>query len=78
MMRCFQRNQFEEIIMKTVVLVLSLAVSGIGISAAYTSAQAGRMNGKGMGCSTGTNCMQDRYNAATKKTNAAKPKKSGM
>jgi hypothetical protein len=26
------------------------------------------MNGKGSGCSEGTNCMSDRYKAATKKT----------
>jgi hypothetical protein len=32
-----------------------------------TEAYAGRMDGKGMGCSTGTNCMQDRYNAAKRK-----------
>jgi hypothetical protein len=40
---------------------LSLAVSGIAISAAYTSAQASKMNGKGSMCSEGSNCMSARY-----------------
>ncbi len=62
--------------MKTIAVVLSLVVSGIAISAAYTSAQASRMNGKGGWCSSGSNCMQDRYKASTAK--AAKSKKSGM
>jgi hypothetical protein len=63
--------------MKTIVIVLSLAVSGIAISSAYTSAQASRMNGKGGWCSSGANCMQDRYIAATKNSKT-KSKKTGM
>jgi len=61
--------------MKTIAVILSLAISGIAVSAAYTSAYASRMNGKGMGCSEGTNCMSARAKAATKKTHAAQPTK---
>ncbi len=51
-----------------------LAVLGLSIPSPIltTEASASKMNGKGMGCSTGTNCMQDRYYAA--KRNEAKPK----
>ena len=61
--------------MKTFAVILSLAISGIAISSAYSSAYASRMNGKGSMCSEGTNCMSDRYKAATaKKARVAKPK----
>jgi hypothetical protein len=32
-----------------------------------TEASANKMNGKGNGCSSGKNCMQDRYYAAKRK-----------
>jgi hypothetical protein len=61
--------------MKTIAVVMSLAVSGIAVSGAYSSAFASRMNGKGSSCSEGSNCMSDRYKAATaKKPQMAKPK----
>ena len=60
--------------MKTIAIVLSLAVSGIAISSAYNSAYADRMNGKAT-CGQSI-CMQDRYKAAmAKKSHMAKPKK---
>jgi hypothetical protein len=40
-------------IVKTIVVVLSLAISGVAISAAYFDAYASRMNGWGNGCSDG-------------------------
>jgi hypothetical protein len=48
---------------------LLLAVLGLSIpnSIFSTAASASRMNGKGSMCSTGTNCMQDRYYAAKRK-----------
>ena len=61
--------------MKTIAVVLSLAISGLAISTTYNSAYASRMNGKGSTCSEGTNCMSARYKAATaKKAHVAKPK----
>jgi hypothetical protein len=61
---------------KTIAIVLTFAISGIAISAASTSAYASKMNGKGSGCSEGTNCMSARYKAATAKPKA--PAKSKM
>jgi hypothetical protein len=75
---CWMRGpllQPGEFKMKTIAIVLSLAVSGIAVSAAYTSAYATRMNGKGSMCSDGSNCMSARYKMATKKPQTAKPKK---
>jgi hypothetical protein len=60
--------------MKTIAVILSLAISGIAISSVYTSAYASRMNGKGGWCSEGTNCMSARYKMTTKKSYMAKPK----
>jgi hypothetical protein len=60
--------------MKTIAFVLTLAFSSTIIGAAYTTAHASRMNGKGMGCSEGVNCMSARYKTATKKPHMAKPK----
>jgi hypothetical protein len=62
--------------MKTITIVLTIAISGTALSAAYTSAYASRMNGKGSTCSEGTNCMSERYKAATAKPKA--PAKSKM
>ena len=60
---------------KTIAVVLTLAISGIAISAAYTEAYASRMNGKGGWCSEGTNCMSGRAKiAAAKAKGLAKPK----
>jgi hypothetical protein len=40
-----------------------------------SQASASKMNGKGSGCSTGMNCMQDRYHAAkAKEAKSKKPK----
>jgi hypothetical protein len=52
-----------------------LAVAGLSIPASIftTEASASKMNGKGSTCSSGMNCMQDRYHAA--KAKEAKPKK---
>jgi hypothetical protein len=60
---------------KTIAVVLTLAISGIAISAAYTDAYASRMNGKGGWCSEGTNCMSGRAKiAAAKAKGHVKPK----
>ena len=54
---------------------VALAVVSLSIPASIftTEASASKMNGKGSSCSSGTNCMQDRYHAA--KAREAKPKK---
>jgi hypothetical protein len=52
--------------MKTIAVVISLAVSTIAVSGPYQAAYAdSRMTGSPYWCSSGMNCMQDRYNAAT-------------
>jgi ABC-type proline/glycine betaine transport system substrate-binding protein len=53
----------------------ALAVLSLSIPSPVftTEASASKMNGKGIGCSTGHNCMQDRYYAAKRK--AARTKK---
>jgi hypothetical protein len=52
--------------------VLSLSIPNPIFS---TEAWANRMNGKGNGCSSGMNCMQDRYYAAKRKeAKTPKPK----
>jgi hypothetical protein len=55
---------------------IALAVLSLSIPAPFFSseASANRMNGKGNGCSSGMNCMPERYQAAMKKKNQA-PKK---
>jgi hypothetical protein len=62
--------------LKKIVLILSLTVSSIAVSGAYTSADASKMNGKGGMCSDGANCMANKYQnaAAGKKPHMAKPK----
>jgi hypothetical protein len=55
---------------KTIAVVLTLAISGIAISAAYTEAYASRMNGKGGWCSEGTNCMSGRQRSPPLKLRA--------
>ena len=62
--------------MKTFAIVLTFAISGIATSATYTPASAdSRMSGSNHYCSSGMNCMSDRYQAAMKKKGAAtKPK----
>jgi hypothetical protein len=62
--------------MKTVIIALSLAISGVAISAAYSDAYASRMNGKGSMCSDGAGCHAAKYKNATK-AHVAKPKKTG-
>jgi hypothetical protein len=64
---------------KTVLMVLSLAIAGVAISSGYFDANATRMNGKGSMCSDGSNCMSARYKAATAKSKSkvAKPKTMG-
>ena len=54
---------------------MALAILSLSIPAPIftTEASANKMNGKGMGCSSGKNCMQDRYYAAKRKE--AKTKK---
>jgi hypothetical protein len=37
----------RRLVVKTIAVVLTLAISGIAVSAAYTEAYANRMNGKG-------------------------------
>jgi hypothetical protein len=64
--------------MKTFAVILSLAISGIAISSAYTEAYASRMNGKGMDCSEGTNRMSARYKMATEKPKWPSPSKTGI
>jgi hypothetical protein len=65
-------------IVKTIVVVLSLAISGVAISAAYFDAYASRMDGKGNGCSDGNLCMRGKYKAATAKPKQViQPKKMG-
>ena len=52
--------------------VLSLSIPNPILS---TEASANKMNGKGSGCSSGKNCMQDRYYAAKRKeAKTLKPK----
>jgi hypothetical protein len=46
---------------KKLAFVLSLVVSGIALSSAYTSAHAGKMNGKDGMCSDGPNCGSNTY-----------------
>jgi hypothetical protein len=53
--------------------VIALFTLAIPAPIFTTEALASKMNGKGSQCSTGTNCMQDRYYAAKKKE--AKTKK---
>ena len=61
--------------MKTIAVFLTLAISGIAISASYSSAYASRMNGKGGWCSEGSNCMSGRAKMAmSKKSHAPKQK----
>jgi hypothetical protein len=69
-------KQFGRVIVKTIVIILTLAISGIATSATYTTASAdSRMSGSNYYCSSGSNCMSDRYQAAMKKKGAtAKPK----
>jgi hypothetical protein len=64
---------------KTIVVALSLAISGVAISAAYFDAYASRMNGRGNGCSDGNLCMSAKHKTTTAKTKAQviKPKKMG-
>ena len=66
-------------IVKTIIVALSLAISGVAISAAYFDAYASRMNGKGSMCSDGMGCHAARHKAATAKAKAhvVKPKKMG-
>ena len=61
--------------MKTFAVVVSLAASTIVISGAYSAAHAdARMTGAPYWCSSGMNCMQDRYYAATKAKTKAQNK----
>ena len=66
--------------MKLIVAVfatLLLALLGLSIPNPIfsTEASANRMNGKGSMCSSGMNCMQDRYYAAKRKqAKTPKPK----
>jgi hypothetical protein len=62
--------------MRAIVIIVTLAISGIATSATYTTASAdSRMSGSNHYCSAGMNCMSDRYQAAMKKKGApAKPK----
>jgi hypothetical protein len=46
--------------MKTIAVVLTLAISGIAISAAYTEAYASRMNGRRSLCSDDVGCTTAR------------------
>jgi hypothetical protein len=59
--------------MKTIAVVIALAISGIVVTG---GANASRMNGKGGWCSEGSNCMSARAKAAMspKKPHMAKPK----
>jgi hypothetical protein len=62
--------------MKTITIVFFLTVSAVAISGAYNSALAdSRMTGKGPWCSSGMNCMADRYQGATAKAAKAKTQK---
>jgi hypothetical protein len=58
--------------MKAIAIVISLAVSGIAISGA---AHADTRMTTGYMCSSGMNCMSDRYKAATAKAAKAKTQK---
>jgi hypothetical protein len=62
--------------MKTIAVVLTLAISGIAISAAYTEAYASRMNGRRSLCSddVGCNSARAKYAIARSKGHMAKPK----
>ena len=56
-------------------LILAIFALSIPSPVSTSQAYASRMNGKGMGCSEGTNCMSARYKAATK-TKTKAPAKS--
>lgn len=61
--------------MKSIAMVLSLAVSGIAVSGTYSSALASKMNGRGGMCSDGAGCMSDKAkNHMAGKPKMAKPK----
>jgi hypothetical protein len=63
--------------MKKIVVAVSLAISAIAIFSAYNAAYAdSRMTGSPYWCSSGMNCMQDRYNAATRAAKAKAQKKT--
>jgi hypothetical protein len=63
--------------MKTIAVIISLAASTIAIFGAFSSARAdSRMTGAPYWCSSGMNCMQDRYNAATRAAKAKMQKKT--
>ena len=63
--------------MKKIVVAISLAVSALAITSAYKAAYAdSRMTGSPYWCSSGMNCMQDRYNAATRAAKAKAQKKT--
>ena len=59
-----------------IVAAFALAIFTLSVPAPIFSseASANKMNGKGSGCSSGMNCMQDRYYAATKTTPPKKKK----
>jgi hypothetical protein len=77
MMLAFKRNHFWRCAVKTIAVVLSLAVSGIAISAAYNSAYANRMDGRG-NCAGGvcpgggTSWSSAKHHKATKVKNTNK------
>jgi hypothetical protein len=61
--------------MKSIAVVISLVVSTIAISGVYNSARADTRMTTGYTCSSGFNCMSDRYKAATSKAAKAKASK---
>jgi hypothetical protein len=63
--------------MKTIRVILTLAISGTAISAAYTSAYAGNMKGTPV-CSDGMNCFSHKSKVATATAKGhVKPPKMG-